>query len=175
MTGSTQGRTHVVQLSLQLLPERAARQQLLISLGEKRRKPRGFPSASFGSAHLDFYEEVDHKAWCSEFLGEGPSGHGGVRREAGAFAAHVHVHVLTETKPLVLTVSLRTEEKPMPIDPIPDAQDFDPATLIVRLSETIAACVSAIDPVVDRIVEVVREMECAAGKEHEAIWRSERP
>ena len=28
-------------------------------------------------------EEVEHEAWFSEFLGEGPSGHGGVRRPAG--------------------------------------------------------------------------------------------
>ncbi|MCZ6484625.1 MAG: hypothetical protein O6826_02880 [Acidobacteria bacterium] len=28
-------------------------------------------------------EMIEHEAWFSEFLGEGPSGHGGVRREAG--------------------------------------------------------------------------------------------
>ena len=28
-------------------------------------------------------EEVEHEAWFSEFLGEGPSGHGGARRAAG--------------------------------------------------------------------------------------------
>ncbi len=28
-------------------------------------------------------EEVEHESWFSEFLGEGPSGHGGVRRESG--------------------------------------------------------------------------------------------
>ena len=27
-------------------------------------------------------EEVEHESWFSEFLGEGPSGHGGVRRES---------------------------------------------------------------------------------------------
>lgn len=27
-------------------------------------------------------EEVEHESWFAEFLGEGPSGHGGVRREA---------------------------------------------------------------------------------------------
>ncbi len=55
----------------------------------------------------------------------------------------------------------------MSLDPIPAAQDFDPATLIVKLSETIEASVPAIDPVVDRIVAAVRDMGCAAGKEHE--------
>jgi len=28
-------------------------------------------------------EEVEHESWFAEFLGEGPSGHGGVRREGG--------------------------------------------------------------------------------------------
>lgn len=28
-------------------------------------------------------EEVEHESWFSEFLGEGPSGHGGTRRERG--------------------------------------------------------------------------------------------
>jgi ferritin-like protein len=28
-------------------------------------------------------EEVEHESWFAELLGEGPSGHGGVRREAG--------------------------------------------------------------------------------------------
>ena len=28
-------------------------------------------------------EEIEHEAWFAEFLGEGPSGHGGVRRQAG--------------------------------------------------------------------------------------------
>jgi ferritin-like protein len=28
-------------------------------------------------------EEVEHESWFAEFLGEGPSGHGGVWREAG--------------------------------------------------------------------------------------------
>jgi rubrerythrin len=28
-------------------------------------------------------EEVEHESWFAEFLGEGPSGHGGVRREKG--------------------------------------------------------------------------------------------
>jgi ferritin-like protein len=27
------------------------------------------------------HEEAEHEAWFAEFLGEGPSGHGGVRRE----------------------------------------------------------------------------------------------
>lgn len=29
------------------------------------------------------HEEIEHEAWFSEFLGEGPSGHGGSRHEAG--------------------------------------------------------------------------------------------
>ncbi len=29
------------------------------------------------------HEEIEHEAWFAEFLGEDPSGHGGVRREAG--------------------------------------------------------------------------------------------
>ena len=28
------------------------------------------------------HEEIEHEAWFSEFLGEGPSGHGGSRHEA---------------------------------------------------------------------------------------------
>jgi len=27
------------------------------------------------------HEEIEHEAWFSEFFGEGPSGHGGVRTE----------------------------------------------------------------------------------------------
>ncbi len=33
-------------------------------------------------------EEVEHESWFAEFLGEGPSGHGGVRREGG-YSPHV--------------------------------------------------------------------------------------
>ena len=46
--------------------------------------------------------------------------------------------------------------------------DFDPEKLDVRVRVTLAADRKAVDPVVAQIMESVREMKCAAGKE-EAI------
>jgi serine/threonine-protein kinase RsbW len=46
--------------------------------------------------------------------------------------------------------------------------DFDPAKLDVRVRVTLAADRKAVDPVVAQIMESVREMKCAEGKE-EAI------
>ena len=44
--------------------------------------------------------------------------------------------------------------------------EFDPDRLILKLDETIEASVSAIAPIVDRIMKVVTEMKCANGDEH---------
>ncbi len=45
--------------------------------------------------------------------------------------------------------------------------EFDPDKLIVRLDFTIPAQVRAITPLVERIVEMVKELSCARGKEFE--------
>jgi serine/threonine-protein kinase RsbW len=45
--------------------------------------------------------------------------------------------------------------------------EFESSQLLVRLDVVIAADVNAISPVVDGVMNVVREMKCAAGKEHE--------
>ena len=42
---------------------------------------------------------------------------------------------------------------------------FDPDRLLLRLSRTLPARVEAIQPVVDEILEVVREMRCSTGDE----------
>ena len=44
---------------------------------------------------------------------------------------------------------------------------FDPGRLVPRLDMTFAAEVRSIDPAVGRIMEVVRSMQCAEGKEFE--------
>jgi serine/threonine-protein kinase RsbW len=46
--------------------------------------------------------------------------------------------------------------------------EFDPDKLVLKLKVTLSADRNAIDPVVQGIMDVVREMRCAAGKE-EAI------
>lgn len=43
--------------------------------------------------------------------------------------------------------------------------NFDPGKLVLKLKVTLAADKNAIDPVVQGIMEVVREMRCADGKE----------
>jgi serine/threonine-protein kinase RsbW len=49
----------------------------------------------------------------------------------------------------------------------PEYYEFDSNELLLRLDITLAATVEAINPVVDRIVELTREISCAAGKEFE--------
>lgn len=48
----------------------------------------------------------------------------------------------------------------MPGDTMPRC-DFDSRELLIKLSVTIAADVHAITPVVERVMEIVREMKCA--------------
>ena len=43
--------------------------------------------------------------------------------------------------------------------------ELDEATLVSRLDVTVPGDVSAVTPAVERIMEIVREMGCAAGKE----------
>ncbi len=45
--------------------------------------------------------------------------------------------------------------------------EFNSETLIMRLNLTIPGDKDAVTPVVDRIMQVVRDMGCAAGREHE--------
>jgi serine/threonine-protein kinase RsbW len=52
----------------------------------------------------------------------------------------------------------------MPGQPMPQCE-FESDKLIVRLQVTIPADVNSISPVVDGIMQVVRQMACAAGKE----------
>jgi serine/threonine-protein kinase RsbW len=61
-------------------------------------------------------------------------------------------------------------------EPPPQSCDFDAKKLILKLSVTLSADRDAIDPVVDGVMKVVREMKCAAGQEddielalHEAL------
>ena len=68
----------------------------------------------------------------------------------------------------------RTQESEPTMESGPSSQehfpghDFDPAKLDVRVRVTLAADRKAVDPVVAQIMESVREMKCAEGKE-EAI------
>ena len=59
------------------------------------------------------------------------------------------------------------ESGPSSQEPFP-GHDFDPEKLDVRVRVTLAADRKAVDPVVAQIMESVREMKCAEGKE-EAI------
>jgi len=43
--------------------------------------------------------------------------------------------------------------------------DFDPAKLTLRVRVTLAADRKAVDPVVEQVMDAVREMKCANGKE----------
>jgi serine/threonine-protein kinase RsbW len=45
--------------------------------------------------------------------------------------------------------------------------EFDGGDLVLRIERTIPGHVSAIGPVVEQVMEVVRQMGCAAGKEFE--------
>lgn len=45
--------------------------------------------------------------------------------------------------------------------------EFESGDLLVRLDVTLAADINAVMPVVEGIMHTVREMNCAAGKEHE--------
>jgi serine/threonine-protein kinase RsbW len=56
---------------------------------------------------------------------------------------------------------------PRPVeDPFP-CIEFDTRDLLVRLDVTIPGDAAAISPLVDRVIELVRSLECAAGKEFE--------
>ena len=44
-------------------------------------------------------------------------------------------------------------------------KDFDPDKLVLKLKVSLAADRNAVDPVVQGIMNVVRDMQCAAGKE----------
>lgn len=52
-------------------------------------------------------------------------------------------------------------------DDAPQQCEFDLEDLIVRLDLTVAANVKAIDPAVERIMGLVREMSCGKGQEFE--------
>ncbi len=54
----------------------------------------------------------------------------------------------------------------MSTDP-PEYYEFDTSKLFLRLDITLAATVDEITPVVDRIMELAKEVSCAAGKEFE--------
>jgi serine/threonine-protein kinase RsbW len=49
----------------------------------------------------------------------------------------------------------------------PNRCDFDSKKLILKLSVTLAADRKAVDPVVESVMKVVREMKCADGREDE--------
>jgi serine/threonine-protein kinase RsbW len=51
-----------------------------------------------------------------------------------------------------------------PAEQIP-AYDFDPEKLNLRVRVTLAADRKAVDPVVEQVMEAVRQMKCADGKE----------
>jgi serine/threonine-protein kinase RsbW len=47
----------------------------------------------------------------------------------------------------------------------PNGCSFDPGKLVLKLKVTLAADKNAIDPVVQGIMDVIRDMQCASGKE----------
>jgi serine/threonine-protein kinase RsbW len=49
----------------------------------------------------------------------------------------------------------------------PNACDFDAKNLVLKLSVTLSADRKAVDPVVQSVMNVVREMKCADGREDE--------
>ncbi len=54
----------------------------------------------------------------------------------------------------------------MASEPMPSCE-FNSRELLLRLDVVVAAEVSAIGPVVDRVMEIAREMRCSEGKEFE--------
>jgi len=50
-------------------------------------------------------------------------------------------------------------------EPAPPACDFEAQKLILKLSVTLCADRKAVDPVVQSVMDVVREMKCAEGRE----------
>lgn len=50
-------------------------------------------------------------------------------------------------------------------EPPPQSCTFDPQKLILKLSVTLCADRKAVDPVVQSVMNVVREMQCASGRE----------
>ncbi len=54
-----------------------------------------------------------------------------------------------------------------PVDDLPSCIEFDTQDLLVRLDVTIPGDPTAISPFVDRVIQMVKGMECAAGKEYE--------
>jgi serine/threonine-protein kinase RsbW len=54
----------------------------------------------------------------------------------------------------------------MPSEPITPCE-FDGGNLLVKLDVTIPADINAVSPVIQRVMNVVREMGCAAGREFE--------
>jgi serine/threonine-protein kinase RsbW len=57
-------------------------------------------------------------------------------------------------------------ETHMPPDPMPRCE-FETRNLILRLETIIPAEIDEVSPVVDRVMDLVRQMKCAAGKEME--------
>ena len=56
------------------------------------------------------------------------------------------------------------ESGPSSAEPLPEC-DFDPDKLSLRVRVTLAASRNAVDPVVDQVMEAVRQMKCVDGKE----------
>ncbi len=62
----------------------------------------------------------------------------------------------------------------MPSEPFPRCE-FDSDNLLVKVDETLPADVSAILPVIQKVMAIVTEMGCAAGREFEievALWEA---
>ncbi len=62
--------------------------------------------------------------------------------------------------PIILTMS---DSSPSPEQP--PSCDFEPQKLLLKLSVTLCADRGAVDPVVQSVMNVVREMKCATGRE----------
>jgi serine/threonine-protein kinase RsbW len=58
-----------------------------------------------------------------------------------------------------------SSSSPEPPSSTPQSSDFDSAKLELKLSVTLAADRDAVDPVVRSVMNVVREMNCAPGRE----------
>jgi serine/threonine-protein kinase RsbW len=64
----------------------------------------------------------------------------------------------------------------VPPEELLPAHDFDPEKLVLRMRVSLAADRNAVDPVVEQVMDAVREIKCADGKEdaielalHEAL------
>lgn len=57
--------------------------------------------------------------------------------------------------------------QPQEQEPVMPQMEFDPRTLLLKINMVVAADVSAINPVVDDVMQIAGKLECAKGKEME--------